>query len=68
MSIEAGLLIPITMLLNRLVRGLLPLRNRDPINVDNDDLIHKALEAHQRKNYMEKDNHKILLYLLQLLQ
>ena len=39
-----------TVLLNRLIRGMLPQMSRDPINVDNDDLYCKALEVHQRKN------------------
>ena len=37
------------MLFNSLIRGLLPKVNKDPINVDNDDLHHQALEAHHRK-------------------
>ena len=48
--IGARLPSPAMMLFNRLIRGLLPQMNRDPINVDNDDLHREALEALQRKN------------------
>ena len=56
------------MLFNRLIRGLLPQMNEDSINVDNDDLHHEALEAHQRKDIRAKILEKILILLLQELQ
>ena len=45
MPIEAGLPSPITMLFNRLIRGLLPQMNRNPININSDDLHHEAIKA-----------------------
>ena len=58
--IGAGLHSPATMLLNRLIRGMLPQMNRDPINQDNDDQHCEALEAHQRKNDRGKNTLKDL--------
>ena len=52
---RAGLLSPATMLFSRLIRGLLPPMNRDPINVNKDDLHNEALEVCQRKNDKSKD-------------
>ena len=46
------------MLSNRLIRGPVPQMTRDPINVDNDDLHHKAIQASQRKNDKGKDTQK----------
>ena len=68
MSIGVGLLSPAMMLFNRPIRVLLSQMNRNPINVDNDDLRHKALEAHQRKMIRAKILKEILLFLLQELQ
>ena len=58
MLIEAGLLSPAMMLSNRPISGLLPSMNRDPINIDIDDLHHMALEANERKNDKGKDTLK----------
>ena len=43
---------------NRLIRDLLPHVIKDPININNDNLHHKALEAYQRKNDKGKDTQK----------
>ena len=43
------------MLFNRMIGGLLPQMNRDPINVNPEDLHCKVLEVHQRKNDKSKD-------------
>ena len=56
--IGTGLLSPETMLFNRPIRGLLPEMNRDPINVNNNDVHYEALEAHQRKNSKGKNTQK----------
>ena len=50
--IGVWLLILAMMLINRLIRDLLPQMKKDPIIADNDDLCHKALEAFQRKKMM----------------
>ena len=41
-------------LFNRPIRGLFLQMARDPINVDNVDLHHQALETQQRKNDKSK--------------
>ena len=57
--IGVGLPSPAMMPFNRLIRGLLPLRNREPINVNNGDAYYKVLEACQRTydkgKYIPKD-------------
>ena len=63
----AGLLSPAVMLLDRLMSGLLPKMNKDPINAHNDDLHHETLEAYQRKMIRAKILKKHL-FLLQELQ
>ena len=55
MPMGAGLPCLGMILFNRPIRGLLPQMRRDPINVDNDDLHCKELEACQRKNLKSKD-------------
>ena len=55
------------MLFSRPVRGLLPQMNREPINVNNDNLHYEALEVCQ-KMIMAKVLKKLLLDLLQELQ
>ena len=58
MPIPVGLPSLAMMLFNRVIRGLFPKMNRDLINVNNDDLPHEALEAHQGKYYKGKDTQK----------
>ena len=50
-----------TMLFSRPVRGLLPQKNRGPINVDNNDTHNEALEVHQK--YKGNDTIKTILFL-----
>ena len=68
MLVGAGLPSPATMLFNKLMKGLLPQMNRDPIYVSNDDPYPEALEACQMKNDKGKDTQTILLFLLPLQQ
>ena len=63
--IGAGVLSVAMMLFNRPISSLLCQMNRDPINVDNDDLHCKTLEAHQRKLIKVKTLKKSLLFSLQ---
>ena len=56
--IGAGLPSPATMLFNRLIESLSPEMNRDPINVNNDNLYCEALETCLRKNDAVKDTQK----------
>ena len=43
--IGVGLPSPAVMLFNRLISGPLPKMNRDPININNDNMHYEALEA-----------------------
>ena len=45
-----GLPSPATRLFNCLVRGIMPVMNRPPINIDNDDEHHQTLMYRQGKN------------------
>ena len=46
------------MLLNRLIRGLLPQMNRNLIDINNHNMHYEALEACQRKYVKGKDTQK----------
>ena len=54
MPIGAGMSLTM-ILLNKLIRGMVPEMNRDSSNVNNADLHHKALETYQRKSDKGKD-------------
>ena len=48
----AGLLNPATLLLDRLIGGLLSHINRDPININNDNAQYDALKVHQDEHFL----------------
>ena len=58
MLIGVGLLRSAMMLFNRPLGGQLPESNRDPGNVNNDDMHYEALWDHQRKYDKGKDTQK----------
>ena len=55
---------PTTMLFNYLIRDVMPIINRPPIGIDNNEEHHKVKIIRQTKNDKDKDTFKILfLYL-----
>ena len=56
---------PFDVAIHQARKGLLPQMNRDPINVNNNNVHYEALGAHQRKYNIGKDTQKILLFVLQ---
>ena len=58
-SLRQGLPSPTMLLFNCLVRGIMPVMDRLPINIDNDDEHHKTLMHRQGKNDCGKDTSKI---------
>ena len=58
LSIGTGLPSPAMLLFNRPGRGLLPQINREPININNDDVQYRAFKAHQSKYITDSDTHK----------
>ena len=53
-----GLLSPATMLFSHLIRCIMPVFNRLPVGIDNDDEHHKALIERQNRNDKGKDTSK----------
>ena len=56
-----GLTSPATLLFNWPIRGLLPLINKEPININNDNVQYEALKVHQGKYVKNTDTCKDLL-------
>ena len=56
-----GLLSPAMLLFNNLIRGIMPVMNRPPINRDNDDKHHQTLVHRQGKNDQDNDTSKIFM-------
>ena len=52
--------VPVVMLFNCQIRGLMPVINRPPIGVDNDDEHHKVIIKRQPKNHKDKVTSKKL--------
>ena len=57
-----GLPRPTTMLLNYLVSGIMPIINRPPVSIGNDDEHHQVIINRQTKNEKEKDSSKNCFY------
>ena len=53
-----GLPSPATMLFNCPIRGIMPVINRPPIGIDNDDKHHKVIIQRQTKNNKDKETSK----------
>ena len=56
--LEKGLPSPAKLLFNCLVRGIMPVMDRQPINIDNDDKHHKNLMHRQAKSDQDSDTSK----------
>ena len=50
-----GIPSPPALLLNRPIRGLLPQRQREPLNIHNGDAQYEALKQHQNKYVKDND-------------
>ena len=59
-----GLPSPATLLFNHPVCGIMPVMDRKPINIDNDDEHHKTLMHRQGKNDQNNDTLKIFMSIL----
>ena len=57
-----GLPSPTMLLFNYLVRGIMSVMNRLPVNIDNDEDHHKALVNRQYRNEQGKDTSKTFVY------
>ena len=60
-AVGQGLPSPATLLFNHPVCGIMPVMDRKPINIDNDDEHHKNLMHRQGKNNQNNDTSRILV-------
>ena len=58
MPIDEGLPSPAILLFKRPIKSLLPQMNREPININNDDIHYEVLKAHHNKYVKNNDTHK----------
>ena len=58
---QLGQASPATLLFNHLVCSIMPVMDRKPINIDNDDKNHKNVTHRQGKNDQNNDTSKIFM-------
>ena len=58
MPLGQGLPSPAIILFNHPIRGIMPVINRPPVGINNDDEHHKALIGRQNRNDIGKDTSK----------
>ena len=62
-TLGQGLPSPAMLLFNHLVRGIIPVMDRPPINIDNDDEHHQTLMHREGKNDQGNDTSKMFMYI-----